>query len=105
MFDIEYPDAYYHVKNRGNRREDIFLTDKDRVVFLDGLADNCETYSIKLITYVLMSNQFHLLVQTPYLNYDSNASNHRIVILFSLGIQTPKWILQDTTYMFVLIIL
>jgi N12 class adenine-specific DNA methylase len=32
---IEYPGAYYHVKNRGNRRDDIFLTDKDRKVFLD----------------------------------------------------------------------
>ncbi len=36
---IEYPGAYYHVMNRGNRREDIFLTDKDRQVFLDRLAD------------------------------------------------------------------
>ena len=65
---IEYPGAYYHVMNRGNRREDIFLTDKDRKVFLDGLADSCEIYSIKLITYVLMSNHFHLLVQTPQAN-------------------------------------
>ncbi|MEN8759124.1 MAG: transposase, partial [Desulfobacterales bacterium] len=54
--------------NRGNRREDIFLTDKDRQVFLDGLADSCEIYSITLITYVLMSNHFHLLVQTPKAN-------------------------------------
>jgi REP element-mobilizing transposase RayT len=52
--------------NRGNRREDIFLTDKDRNVFLDGLAGTCETYRIKLIAYVLMSN--HLLVQTPQAN-------------------------------------
>ena len=65
---IEYPGAYYHVMNRGNRREDIFLTDKDRQVFLDGLADSCEIYSITLITYVLMSNHFHLLVQTPQAN-------------------------------------
>jgi REP element-mobilizing transposase RayT len=54
--------------NRGNRGEDIFLTDKDRQVFLDGLADSCETYHIKLIAYVLMSNHFHLLVQTPQAN-------------------------------------
>jgi putative transposase len=65
---IEYPGAYYHVMNRGNHREDIFLTDKDRKVFLDGLADSCETYSIKLIAYVLMLNHFHLIVQTPQAN-------------------------------------
>ena len=56
---IEYPGAYYHVMNRGNRREDIFLTDKDRKVFLDRLADSYEINHIKLITYVLMAN--HIL--------------------------------------------
>jgi len=65
---IEYTDAYYHVMNRGNRREDIFLTDQDRKVFLEGLADSCEIYHIKLITYVLMANHFHLLVQTTQAN-------------------------------------
>ena len=52
LLRIEYPGAYYHVMNRGNRWEDIFLTDKDRKVFLDGLADSCETYSVKLIISV-----------------------------------------------------
>ncbi len=64
---IEYPGAYYHVMNRGNRREDIFLTDKDRKVFLDGLTDSCETYSIKLITYV-----YHLCVDVQ--SFKSNPS-------------------------------
>ena len=40
---IEYPGAYYHVMNRGNHGEDIFLADKDRKVFLDGLVDSCES--------------------------------------------------------------
>jgi REP element-mobilizing transposase RayT len=53
---IEYPGAYYHVMNRGNRREDIFLTDKDRQLFVDGLADSCDIYNVRLIAYVLMSN-------------------------------------------------
>ena len=65
---IEYLGAYYHVMNRGNRREDIFGTEHDRKVFLDALADSCETYSIKLIVYVLMANHFHLVVQTPHGN-------------------------------------
>jgi putative transposase len=65
---IQYPGAYYHVMNRGNRREDIFLSDKDRKVFLDGLVDSCATYSIKLIAYVLLSNHFHLIVHTPQAN-------------------------------------
>ena len=59
---IEYPGAYYHVMNRGNRREDIFLADKDRKVFLAGLADSCETYHIKLIAFVLMANDFQSIM-------------------------------------------
>lgn len=65
---IQYCDAYYHVMNRGNRREDIFITDQDRKVFLDALADSCDTFQVKLISYVMMSNHFHLLVQTPQAN-------------------------------------
>ena len=37
---IEYPGAYHHVMNRGNRGEEIFVTDNDRRVFLDGLIDS-----------------------------------------------------------------
>jgi REP element-mobilizing transposase RayT len=65
---IQYPGAYYHVMNRGNRREDIFITDTDRSSFVDALTDSCETFSVKLIAYVLMANHFHLLVQTAHAN-------------------------------------
>ena len=53
---IQYPGAYYHVMNRGNRREDIFITDTDRRTFVDATADSCETHSAKLIAYILMTN-------------------------------------------------
>jgi putative transposase len=45
--------------NRGNNRQDIFLSDRDRKVFLEALADSCEIYQINLIAYVLMTNHFH----------------------------------------------
>jgi REP element-mobilizing transposase RayT len=65
---IEYPGAYYHIMNRGNRREDIFITDSDRITFIDGLADSCEIYNVNVITYMLMPNHFHLLVHTSIAN-------------------------------------
>jgi hypothetical protein len=37
-----YPGAVYHILNRGDRRETIFRTDPDRVLFLDTLAEGCE---------------------------------------------------------------
>ena len=65
---IQYPGAYYHVMNRGNRRENIFISDTDRRRFVDALADSCETYNVRFIGYVLMANHFHLLVQTAHEN-------------------------------------
>ncbi len=65
---IELAGGYYHVMNRGNNRQDIFLIDKDRKAFLEALADSCEIYDVKLIAYVLMSNHFHLLVHTARAN-------------------------------------
>ena len=38
---IEYPGAIYHVMNRGDRREAIFLGDQDRELFLETLAEAC----------------------------------------------------------------
>ena len=32
---IEYPGAYYHLMNRGNRREDILITDSGRATSVD----------------------------------------------------------------------
>ncbi|MBI5385059.1 MAG: hypothetical protein HZA90_10275 [Verrucomicrobia bacterium] len=36
---VQYPGAVYHVLNRGDRREPIFLDDQDRQRFLDTLAE------------------------------------------------------------------
>jgi REP element-mobilizing transposase RayT len=34
---VEYPDAYYHVINRGNYREKIYLNDRDKEKFIEYL--------------------------------------------------------------------
>ncbi len=36
---IEYPNAAYHLAAHGNAREDVFLDDGDRRLFLDLLAE------------------------------------------------------------------
>jgi REP element-mobilizing transposase RayT len=62
---VEYPGAYYHVISRGNNQEKIFLNDRDKQKFLEYLGKANERFSIIIHTYCLMSNHFHLLVQTP----------------------------------------
>ncbi|MCX6926463.1 MAG: hypothetical protein NT154_25130 [Verrucomicrobia bacterium] len=39
---VEYPGAIYHVMDRGDRREDIFVNDVDRQDFLKTLAEACQ---------------------------------------------------------------
>lgn len=65
---IEYPGAFYHVINRGNAGEDIFLNDRDRSKFLEYLEKAVERYGIKIHTYCLMTNHYHLLIETPQPN-------------------------------------
>ena len=65
---IEISGGYYHVMNRGNNRQDIFLSDKDRKAFLEALADSCEIYDVRPMAYVLMTNHFHLLIHTARAN-------------------------------------
>ena len=65
---IQYPGALYHVMNRGDRREDIFLDDHDRKAFLTTLGQACEKTGWQVHAYCLMGNHFHLVVQTPQPN-------------------------------------
>lgn len=62
---IEYPGAVYHVTCRGNDKKVIYKDDPDRKRFLDILNQSLTIYNVKLYSYVLMSNHFHLLLETP----------------------------------------
>jgi REP element-mobilizing transposase RayT len=65
---IQYPGAFYHVTCRGNERRKIFLDDDDRYRFLKLLAESLEIYQVVLYAYVMMSNHFHLVLQTMRAN-------------------------------------
>lgn len=62
---IEYSGAWYHVMNRGRRGEDIFANSEDFETFLKLLREGAELWNVKIGAYCLMSNHYHLLVQTP----------------------------------------
>lgn len=65
---IEYPGAMHHVMSRGNRRQDIYLDDVDRQDFLKTLAEACQKTGWQIHAYCLMSNHYHLVVETPNAN-------------------------------------
>ncbi len=61
---IEYPGAVYHVTARGTGRQNIFLSDPDRTKFLDRLLMTVNRYNWLCHAYCLMSNHYHLLIET-----------------------------------------
>ncbi len=61
---IHLPDLVYHVLNRGNNRQDIFLEEKDYLHYLDILKRYKEKFNFKLFAYCLMANHIHLLIRT-----------------------------------------
>lgn len=62
---IEFPGALYHVTSRGDRREAIFEDNEDRLIFLHTLAEVVERFNWLCHAYCLMTNHYHLLVETP----------------------------------------
>ena len=65
---IEFDGAVYHITSRGNAREKIFFTDGDRLEFLEALAEVVTRFDWLCHAYCLMSNHYHLLVETPAAN-------------------------------------
>lgn len=51
--------------SRGNRREVIYLDDRDRWKFLSVLAECVERYNLLCHAFCLMPNHYHLLIETP----------------------------------------
>ncbi len=62
---IEYAGAVYHVTSRGNEKKPVFRSDTDRLNFLNTLQHVNRRYNWICHAYCLMTNHYHLLVETP----------------------------------------
>lgn len=65
---IEYEGAIYHVTSRGNERRKIFFTKHDYKKFLDYMKEAKKKYGVMRHCYVLMSNHYHIVIETPKAN-------------------------------------
>ena len=65
---IIYPGAKYHVTVRGNAKQTVFHQDRDYLKFIEQLADALDKDEVRLIAFVLMSNHYHLFVETKHGN-------------------------------------
>ncbi len=65
---LEFAGALYHVTSRGDGREDIYLSDDDRHAWLETFAAVCARFNWVCHAYCLLSNHYHLIVETPDAN-------------------------------------
>lgn len=59
------PNGIYHVTGRGNRGQDVYLDNRDRRFFLELFGMVVARLRWRCYTYCLLSNHYHLVVQTP----------------------------------------
>jgi len=81
---IEYPGAVYHVMARGDGGKRIFETEEDHFALLARLEEACESHGWRVHAWVLMSNHFHLLLETPQANLVSGMK-------WLLGVFSQGW--------------
>ncbi len=62
---LEFPGGVYHVTSRGDGGEDIYLSARDKKIFLLILGAACERFNWYCHSYCLMTNHYHLLIETP----------------------------------------
>lgn len=72
---VQFPGAFYHVMSRGNAKQNIFLSNDDRLDFLDALERVVSCFSWVCHAYCLMENHYHLLIETPEANLSKGMQN------------------------------
>ncbi len=65
---LELAGALYHVTSRGDGRDDIFLSDDDRIAWLETLAEVCKRFNWVCHAYCQMTNHYHMVIETPDAN-------------------------------------
>ena len=88
---IQSAGAFYHIMARGNRREDIFHDDDDRRFFLHTLSQACEMTGWRVHAWVLMSNHYHLFIQTPEPNLVAGMSWLQNTLTRRYNVRHRKW--------------
>jgi putative transposase len=61
---IEYPGAFYHIINRGHRKEPIVMDGRDKERFMSCLERMARQFSVLVHSYCLMTNHYHLILET-----------------------------------------
>ncbi len=75
----------YHVINRGNKRAQIFFCERDYWLFMSLIAKAQERIPMRLLSYCIMPNHWHLLLW-PYKDKDMSRFMHWLSVT-----HTQRW--------------
>jgi putative transposase len=62
---LELAGGVYHVTSRGDGREDVYLSDADRRVWLEVFGQVCKRFNWVCHAWCQMTNHYHILIETP----------------------------------------
>lgn len=65
---FELSGGVYHVTSRGDGREDIYLSEADREIWLEVFGEVCERFNWVCHAWCQMTNHYHILIETPEAN-------------------------------------
>ncbi|MEA2112012.1 MAG: transposase [Campylobacterota bacterium] len=110
---IDMP-GFHHIMNRGVEQRKIFLDEEDFEVFLKLLCDACLLHNATLHSYCLMTNHYHLLVETKHENLSllMRFINSQYASYFNRKLKRvghlwqgrfKSWYITDESYLYTLI--
>lgn len=106
--------GFHHIVNRGVEKRKVFLDEDDFEFFLNLLCSLCEKNNANLHSYCLMSNHYHLLLETKQDNLSKimRALNAQYASYFNRKIKRvghlwqgryKSWYVTDEAYLYGLI--
>lgn len=67
-YRVQKEDCFYHIASRGDDRKKIFLSEGDYRKFIEYLSSAKAKYKFHVYAYCLMTNHYHLLLETTQAN-------------------------------------
>jgi len=56
---VVVPGCPHHIIQRGNRRQQVFFSDKDKFIYIKLLKEQSQKYGLEFWAYCLMDNHVH----------------------------------------------
>lgn len=92
----QFPGAVYHIIARGNDKQTIYYDQQDKLRFLKFLEQTVKQYRWLCHAYCLMTNHYHMLIETPEPNIARGMKrlNSRYCITFNKRHRRAGHVLQ-----------